>query len=90
MKLPYAFSAALAFALGASWASAETVLRYSSWIPATHPMTSEVCEPWAAEVERVTEGRVKIEVLPKVVGTVPTQFEVVRDGLVDIALIVDG
>lgn len=90
MKLSYLLTASFAFAASAASVSAETVLRYSNWLPATHPMISEVFEPWVAEVERVTEGRVKIETLPKVVGTVPTQFEVVRDGLVDLALIVDG
>lgn len=90
MKLSYVFAAGLAFTLSAAAVSAETTLRYSNWLPATHPMTSRVVEPWIESVEKATEGRVKIEILPKVVGTVPTQFEVVRDGLADAGLIVDG
>ncbi|SMO54605.1 TRAP-type C4-dicarboxylate transport system, substrate-binding protein [Thalassovita litoralis] len=74
----------------ATAASAEITMRYSNWLPATHPFNAEVITPWIEDVERVTEGRVKIQVLPKVVGTVPTQFEVVRDGLADVSLIIDG
>ena len=37
---------------------------------------------------KATSGRVRIESLPKVVGTVPGQFDVVRDGLADVALFV--
>lgn len=76
-------------ALGSA-AFADVTLRYSNWLPATHPFNAEVIMPWIEDVERVTEGRVKVEILPKVVGTVPTQFEVVRDGLADMSLIIDG
>jgi TRAP-type C4-dicarboxylate transport system substrate-binding protein len=41
-----------------------------------------------AEVEAVTEGRVKIVMRAAAVGTAPDQFDVVRDGLADISLIV--
>lgn len=90
MKLFNISPVSFALAMGAATASAETTLRYSNWLPATHPFMAEVIEPWIASVEDVTEGRVKIEVLPKVVGSVPTQFEVIRDGMADVALIVDG
>lgn len=46
--------------------------------------------PWGQEVERVTAGRVKLEFLPKAVGTPPTQFDVVRDGLADVGVILPG
>lgn len=65
-------------------------LRYSNWLPAKHQMHLEVFTPWMAEVEKITEGRVRFEILPKTVGTVPTQFDVVRDGLADMALFVPG
>lgn len=71
-------------------AFADVTLRYSNWVPASHPFTEKVIKPWVAAVEETTEGRVKIVMLPKVVGTVPSQFEVVRDGLADVSLIVDG
>lgn len=69
-------------------ASAQTVLRYSNFIPPNHILRSQVFDPWIANVEKVTNGRVKIEMMPKVVGTVTGQFDVVRDGLADIAVVV--
>lgn len=90
MKIRCTIMAGLALGALTTSAFAETTLRYSNWLPATHPFVSEVIQPWIEDVSRVTEGRVTIEILPKVVGTVPTQFEVVRDGLADVTLIVDG
>lgn len=90
MKIKLTLAAALAFGYSATAAFAETTLRYSNWLPATHPFMAEVIEPWIEQVSEATEGRVKIQILPKVVGTVPTQFEVVRDGLADVSLIIDG
>ncbi len=78
-------------ALMAGSASADTItLRYSNWLPATYFINTDLIFPWIAEVERVTEGRVKIEPTPKVVGTAPTQFDVVADGQADLAFIVPG
>src|SRR5690606_5182200 len=57
-----------------------TTLKYSNWLPVGQAMRMEVIEPWIAEVEKVTAGRVKIDTLPKVVGTLPAQFDVARDG----------
>jgi len=74
----------------AASAGAEVVLKYSNWFPAGHVINTEVVGPWIADVERVTEGRVKVVTLPKVVGTVPSQYDVVRDGLADIVLMVPG
>jgi TRAP-type C4-dicarboxylate transport system substrate-binding protein len=75
---------------GAQAVSAQTVLKYSNWLPAGQAMRVEVIEPWIAEVEKVTEGRVKIDTLPKVVGTVLAQFDVARDGQADIVVFIPG
>ncbi len=82
--------AALAASLCTAPASAQTVLRYSNWLPEGYPVRTRILEPWLAEVQRVTQGRVRIETAPKVVGTVAGQYDVVRDGLADIALVVPG
>lgn len=71
-------------------ASAQTVLKLSNWVPVQHSYNTEVVLPWAAQVEKVTAGRVKVEMLPKVVGTPGTQFDVARDGLADIVTVVPG
>lgn len=78
-------------ALMAGMASADTVtLRYSNWLPVTHIVHAGIVQPWIDNVERVTEGRVKVEITPKVVGSVAGQFDVVADGQADLALIVPG
>lgn len=90
MKLQNVVAAGAALSVLATASLADTTLRYSNWLPATHPFMVRVIQPWIAEVEAATEGRVTVEILPKVVGTVPTQFEVVRDGMADMSLIIDG
>lgn len=84
-----ALAAAAALSLAATQAAAETVLKFSSFLPTTHALCP-VWQKWQADVERVTEGRVRIEILPKVVGTVAGQLDVARDGLADIACIIHG
>lgn len=92
-RLPAFATAAAAALLAAAFtqgAVAQTVLRYSNWLPAGYPVRVQIVEPWLADIEKATEGRVKVESTPKVVGTVAGQFDVVRDGLADLALIVPG
>ncbi|MCK9512490.1 MAG: TRAP transporter substrate-binding protein [Pigmentiphaga sp.] len=84
-----AATAALALGLYAGTAQAQTI-RYSNWLPITHPLLTNVIQPWATEVEEATQGRVKVETLPKVVGAVPAQFDVVRDGMADLAFVIHG
>jgi|SRR5690554_2567023 len=71
-------------------ATAETTLRYSNWLPEGYPVRIDILEPWMRDIERVTEGRVKIETTPSVVGSVAGQFDVIAYGQADIALIVPG
>src|SRR5690606_11316464 len=76
--------------LAATVQAAPFVLRHSNWFPEGQVMRVNVIEPWKAEVERVTEGRVKIETLPKVVGSVQGQYDVARDGQADIVVFSNG
>jgi TRAP-type transport system periplasmic protein len=85
------FGAVLGMCMSASAAWAETVvLKYSNWMPATYFAWTDVLLPYFAEIEKVTEGRVKVEVLPKVVASAASQFDVVRDGLADMAWFTAG
>jgi TRAP-type C4-dicarboxylate transport system substrate-binding protein len=81
----------LALALNSFSAAAETVtIRYSNWLPPGLFLWDDVIVPWLGEIEKVTEGRVKVEVAPKVVGTAASQYDVVRDGLADLSWMVAG
>lgn len=77
-------AAASALFVLAGAASAQTVLRFSNWLPPTHHVVTEMVQPWAADVEKATEGRVKIQVLPAL-GAPPTHFDLVKNGVADIA-----
>jgi TRAP-type transport system periplasmic protein len=87
--LGLAAATTLTLSSAAAWAQ-EVTLRYSSWLPAAHHVNQNAMYPWFEEIEKVTEGRVKVEILPKVVGTAASQFDVIRDGLADVSFIVTG
>jgi TRAP-type C4-dicarboxylate transport system substrate-binding protein len=79
-----------AFVVGAPAGAQTTVIKYSNWLPPGQAMRVEVVEPWIAEVEKATQGRVKIDTAPKVVGTLPAQFDVARDGQADLVIFIPG
>lgn len=66
------------------------VLTYSKWLPLNYYVDRDVIIPTLEKFEEVTEGRVKVEITPKVVGTVAGQYDVVADGLADLSFIVPG
>lgn len=80
------FSTALAPA--AVWS--QTVLKFNTWLPATHPVMATTIRPWAEEVAKVTQGRVRFEFTTASLGPPPNQFDMVRDGIADAAITVHG
>ncbi len=68
-------------------ASAQTEWSMSAWVPATHMLVRDAMMPWAQEVEKATQGRVKIKLLPKPVTNAINHFDAVRDGLADVAFV---
>jgi TRAP-type C4-dicarboxylate transport system substrate-binding protein len=71
-------------------AQAQTTLTVSNWLPPKHVIPSEMIAPWAKDVEKATEGRVKIKVLAKSIGKPPAQFDVARDGRADVTFGIHG
>jgi len=65
-------------------AQAQTTLTLSSWVPPAHYVVKDILQPWMAEVEKATEGRVKINLLPKPVGAPAQHWELARKGVADI------
>ncbi len=85
-----ALLAALAAATSAAGiAQADTTIRFSNWLPPTHPISTDILEPWAANVEEATDGRVTVQFLPAL-GRPPAHFDLVRDGVADAALSVQA
>ncbi len=78
-------AATVVAAVLASPATAETVLTFNNFLPTTHGQTVDVFVPWAAKVEEVTEGRVRVEMLPSTLAAPPRMFDLVESGGADIA-----
>lgn len=76
-------SAMAALLLSATPMMAEELVM-SSWLPPKHPIVVNAFEPWAEEVERVTEGRVTVRIMGKALGSPPAHFDMARDGIADI------
>ena len=85
LSLLAALVATIGFA--ASAAQAQTTLTMSSWVPPSHALTRDVLAVWGKDVERVTNGRVKLQMLPKHPVSAPGTFDAVRDGLVDVSYV---
>ena len=88
-KLLAAPSLAIGVACGivALPAVGQTMMTMSSWVPPTHSLTRDVLAVWAKDVERVTNGHVKLQMLPKHPVAAPGTFDAVRDGLVDVSYV---
>ncbi len=84
-------SAALTAAafISGSVVQAQTVLTGSSWVPPNHTLTRTLIE-WGKQLEADTQGRVKLNMLPKPPSNPPGTYDAVRDGLQDIGFTVQG
>jgi len=69
---------------------AETVLTLSSWMPPGHANVAGGIMPWAADVEKATDGRVKGRVLPAPLGKPAAHFDMAANGIADITYGVQG
>jgi TRAP-type transport system periplasmic protein len=82
---------ALTLAAISAWPSVvsaqTTTLTMSSWVPPTHALTKDMLPQWAAAVEKATNGRVKLQLLPKHPSAPPGTFDAVREGLVDVSYV---
>jgi TRAP-type transport system periplasmic protein len=85
-KIALAALAACA-ALAAQPAAADVTLTMSSWVPASHPLTKDFLQGWANEAAKVTNGRVKFQMLPKAPVAPPGTFDAVHNDLVDLSYV---
>ena len=80
--------AAAALALLLQPAAAQTTtLTMSSWVSPSHLLTKDVLVGWGQQVEKATNGRVKLQMLPKHPSAAPGTLDAVRDGLVDVSYV---
>jgi TRAP-type C4-dicarboxylate transport system substrate-binding protein len=67
--------------------AAQTTLTMSSWVAPNHLLTKDVLAVWGQQVEKATNGRVKLQMLPKHPSAAPGTFDAVRDDLVDVSYV---
>ena len=80
--------AAAALAVLSQPAAAQTTtLTMSSWVSPSHLLTKDVLAVWGQQVEKATNGRVKLQMLPKHPSAAPGTFDAVKDGLVDVSYV---
>lgn len=84
--------AALAIGMlaGGSPASAETTLLFNRFVPAKHPFNVGMFIPWAKDVERVTNGSVKVKFTEKSLAPPPKQWNMVSKGIADVAMLANN
>jgi len=68
-------------------AAQTTALTVSSWVSPNHLLTKDVLAVWGQQVEKATNGRVKLQMLPKHPSAPPGTFDAVRDDLVDVSYV---
>ena len=90
MQIIKRLSACLGLSLAAmlpfSSAQAETqTIRFSNWLPPAHYIVKEMLGPWAAQVNEVTEGRVKVEFINPL-GKPQAHLDLVRNGVADMGM----
>jgi len=88
-----AFGIAAATALSASAVLAQDVtLRLHQFLPPTANVPALVLDVWADNVERDSDGRIRVERFPAMAlgGTPPELMDQVIDGIVDLAWTVNG
>lgn len=82
--------AATSTVLSASAAISDTVLTLNNWLPPSHPYVADFINPLVADIEKVTDGRVTVNILPAPLGPPPATFDLVKNGVVDIGFSVQG
>ena len=88
---PVLIGVATAMGLGtfsfATPATAETKLLFNIFVPPNHTFTNGGFKPWAQDVERVTDGRVKVEFTSASLAPPPKQWNMVTSGIADVAML---
>jgi TRAP-type C4-dicarboxylate transport system substrate-binding protein len=79
-----ALAAAAGIAFAAGSASAETTLRFNRWIPSAHFTQADIIDKWAADMTKVTGGRVKVEFTASSLAPPPRQYQLAVDGVSDL------
>lgn len=85
-------AAALALAAFPSIGTAQTELKFSTFVPPTHGFVTDVLEPLGQEIEKKTGGKATVRVFAgnTPFGKVENQADQVKQGVVDLAFGLNG
>ena len=61
------------------------VLRFNQFTPKTHWYHYKILEPWIADIEKVTEGRVRVKFTTAPLGPFHRNFDIANVGIADMA-----
>lgn len=77
---------------GATVASHAAELRLSTFVPPVHVIYREIIVPWAQEVDKATNGEVKVTLYPSLQlgGKPPELFRQVSQGVIDVTFTLPG
>ena len=84
-KLVFAALAGLGLAV-AQPVFAQTTLTMSSWVSPAHHLSVYLAN-WGVQVEKATQGRLKMQMLAKHPSAAPGTFDAVRDDLMDVSYV---
>ncbi len=85
-----AAAAALVAGIAGTAQAANQTLRFSQWIPAAHFSQKDGLHVLFKQMEKVTDGRVKVILSAKGLGPPPRQMQLAVDGVADITWSVHG
>ena len=78
----------VASALAGPAAAQETKLLFNLFLPKTYSFTTGMFVPWAKNVEKATDGRVKVEFTASSLAPPARQFDMISKGIADVAFTV--
>ncbi|AML50644.1 TRAP transporter substrate-binding protein [Falsihalocynthiibacter arcticus] len=70
----------------------EVTLRFQHFVSPKSANPTYFMQPWADKVERDSDGRIKVEIYPlmQLGGKAPSQYDLIRDGVVDGGWVIPG
>ncbi|MFC1823244.1 TRAP transporter substrate-binding protein [Thermodesulfobacteriota bacterium] len=74
----------LSFFISVSPVFAETKLLFNCFIPRAHRVFSHIWQPWAMNIEKASQGRVKVEFSAAPLGPVPRHLDMIKKGIADV------
>ena len=81
-------SLALTTSFAVQAADEQVELKFAHWVPAKHALATLGIIPWAKSIEAASNGSIKVSIFPsQQLGKAPDHYDMVRDGIADMAFV---